>query len=135
MSEEKSNSDKAIFLELKVYMHCKACERSVMEALKRIKGIETVKVDMNLHKAIVTGQFEPRKVLKKLKKKTGKRAEIMKKNEANNKGEEEKMEPVLQNGDNLVMDQNNTMNNDFDENMMTNFNMFNDENANACRMM
>ena len=32
---------------------------------------------MNNHKVVVTGKFEPQKVVKKLRKKTGKKVEIL----------------------------------------------------------
>lgn len=39
--------------------------------------MEKFTTDMNNHKVVATGKFDPQKVLKKLKKKTGKRAEIV----------------------------------------------------------
>jgi len=38
--------------------------------------VETVEVDREENKVTVTGDFEPEKVVKKIKKKTGKKAEI-----------------------------------------------------------
>ncbi|KAG1326612.1 putative heavy metal-associated isoprenylated plant protein 19 [Cocos nucifera] len=87
----------AIVLELKVYMHCKACEKLVFNTLRKFKGVETVNVDMNGDKAIVTGRIEPEKILKKLRKKTGKRVEIIKKNDDNVGGNKD--ETFLPSGD------------------------------------
>lgn len=40
-------------------------------------GVETFVTDMNNHKVVVTGKIDPKKLLKKLKKKTGKRVKIV----------------------------------------------------------
>lgn len=40
-------------------------------------GVETFTTDMNSHKVVVTGRLDPKKLLKKLKKKTGKRVKIV----------------------------------------------------------
>ncbi|KAL5216883.1 hypothetical protein ABZP36_008284 [Zizania latifolia] len=40
-------------------------------------GVEKVELDRDENKVTVTGDFEPEKVLKKIKKKTGKKAEIL----------------------------------------------------------
>lgn len=42
-----------------------------------ILGVETFRTDMNKHKVVVTGRIDPQKLLKKLKKKTGKKVEIL----------------------------------------------------------
>jgi hypothetical protein len=39
--------------------------------------VETVEVDREENKVTVTGDFEPEKVVKKIRKKTGKKAEIL----------------------------------------------------------
>lgn len=44
-------------------------------------GVETFVTDMNNHKVVVTGKIDPEKLLKKLKKKTGKRVKIVVKDE------------------------------------------------------
>ncbi|KAF5465562.1 hypothetical protein F2P56_015554 [Juglans regia] len=66
-----------VHAEFKVSMHCNACERTVAKAISKCKGVEKFTTDMNNHKVVATGKFDPQKVLKKLKKKTGKRAEIV----------------------------------------------------------
>lgn len=40
-------------------------------------GVEKFTTDMNKHKVVVTGKMDPQKVLKKLRKKTGKKVEIV----------------------------------------------------------
>ncbi|GAV63379.1 HMA domain-containing protein [Cephalotus follicularis] len=62
-------------------MYCNACERTVAKAISKIKGVERFTTDMNNHKVLVTGRIDPKKVLKRLKKKTGKRVEIVVNNE------------------------------------------------------
>ncbi|TKY54099.1 peroxidase 24 [Spatholobus suberectus] len=82
---------------------------------------------MNKHRVVVTGRIDPKEVLKKLKKKTGKRVEIV-----SNKDEEPKDEshesdkPVIMHQFELA--------NDCcikTKAMM----MFSDENPNACALM
>lgn len=137
-------------------MHCKACERCVVRALSKVKGIkpyinsydnesfwvslymdwifigvETITIDMNNHKAIATGQIKPEKALKKLKKKTGKRVEIVLKDE-DSKGSASNTE-----GDNvepdLKVETTPLMLDDLEQCML--LTMFNDENPNACYVM
>lgn len=94
-------------------------------------GVETITIDMNNHKAIATGQIKPEKALKKLKKKTGKRVEIVLKDE-DSKGSASNTE-----GDNLEPDLNvestPLMSDDLEQCML--LTMFNDENPNACYVM
>ncbi|XP_031097334.1 heavy metal-associated isoprenylated plant protein 19-like [Ipomoea triloba] len=58
-------------------MHCSACERRVAKTISKIEGVEKFTTDMNGNKAVVIGHMDPSKVLKKLKKKTGKRVEMV----------------------------------------------------------
>lgn len=87
---------------------------------------------MNSHKVVVMGKFDPQKVLKKLKKKTGKRVEILayKENEQNesNYGEE-----WVQGGvPSFLPDQPMYFDCCKDNELLM---MFNDENPNACSIM
>ncbi|BBG93238.1 Heavy metal transport/detoxification superfamily protein [Prunus dulcis] len=66
-----------IVAEFSVSMHCNACERTVAKTLSKLKGVEKFTTDMNKHKVVVTGKMDPQKVLKKLRKKTGKKVEIV----------------------------------------------------------
>ncbi|XP_024026965.1 heavy metal-associated isoprenylated plant protein 19 [Morus notabilis] len=68
---------KAIVAEFSVSMHCNACERTVAKAISKLKGVEKFTTDMNNHKVVVIGKIDPQKVLKKLRKKTGKRVAIV----------------------------------------------------------
>ncbi|RLM65235.1 hypothetical protein C2845_PM16G11670 [Panicum miliaceum] len=74
---DEENETKSITIELKVYMHCDACERKVRRTINKVEGVETVEVDREEKRVTVTGDFEPEKVVKKIKKKTGKKAEIL----------------------------------------------------------
>ncbi|XP_050235702.1 heavy metal-associated isoprenylated plant protein 19-like [Mercurialis annua] len=82
-NHEKKNEDlKVIKVEYKISMYCNACERMVAKIISKFKGVETFTTDMNKHRVIVIGNMNPQKLLKKLKKKTNKRVEIIsKKNE------------------------------------------------------
>lgn len=83
--------------------------------------------DMNKHMVVVTGRIDPKKVLKKLKKKTGKRVEIL-----SNKDEESKDES--HESDSLVIVPPCMFENGCcikTETLM----MFSDENPNACAIM
>ncbi|XVE82022.1 hypothetical protein DITRI_Ditri15bG0113500 [Diplodiscus trichospermus] len=62
-------------------MHCNACERTIAKAIAKLKGVKKFITDMNNHTVTITGEIDPKKVLKKLKKKTGKKVEIVVKDE------------------------------------------------------
>ncbi|KAL2552290.1 Heavy metal-associated isoprenylated plant protein 19 [Forsythia ovata] len=75
--KKKIKVDKVVVAEFKISMHCNACERSVAKAISRIKGVEKFVTDMKNHKVVVTGKINPMKVVKKVKKKTGKKMEFV----------------------------------------------------------
>ncbi|XP_015691928.1 uncharacterized protein LOC102700141 [Oryza brachyantha] len=77
MDEENASSTNSIKLELSVYMHCDACERSVRQVIKNTGGVDKVEVDREENKVTVTGDFDPEKVVKRIKKRTGKKAEVL----------------------------------------------------------
>ncbi|KAF8015998.1 hypothetical protein BT93_H1524 [Corymbia citriodora subsp. variegata] len=141
--KKKKEELKVVVVEFRVSMHCNACERTVARTISKIKGIEKFSTNMNQHKVVVTGRIDPKKVLKKLKKKTGKKVEILENkedpakedgandgaNDGEGEGESETMVAVEQNAvihpsmlgyccvENEVLM------------------MFSDENPNACSMM
>lgn len=88
--------------------------------------------DMNKHKVVVTGRFDPQKVLKKLKKKTGKRVEIVVNKEktptASNIGEDLVPEEVSK-----LVSEPPTF--DYCREINGLLVMFSDENPNACSIM
>ncbi|KAE8056085.1 hypothetical protein FH972_012883 [Carpinus fangiana] len=63
-------------VELKVRLHCKACEKAVRKALCKIKGVTCVEIDVVLNKITVLGYID-RKVVVKAVRKTGRRAEVV----------------------------------------------------------
>ncbi|GLT42023.1 hypothetical protein SLA2020_160470 [Shorea laevis] len=78
MSNDKSNEDeKVVVAEFNVSMHCNACERTVAKIISKLKGVEKFTTDMNRDKVVVTGKIDPKEVLKKLKKKTRKKVEMV----------------------------------------------------------
>ncbi|XAR54575.1 hypothetical protein NMG60_11029776 [Bertholletia excelsa] len=89
--EEKGlNFLEQVTVEFKVSMHCNACERTIAKAISKIKGVERFVTDMRGHRVIVTGRINPHKAVKKLKKKTGKKVElVIKKKQENPKEVEE----------------------------------------------
>lgn len=86
-------------------------------------GVEMFATDMMNDRVVVTGRIDPEKVLKKLKKKTGKKVEILdnENQAAENGGKEE--ENVMDSWEDHYYG-------DGEAHMM-----FNDENANSCTMM
>ncbi|XP_010027010.2 heavy metal-associated isoprenylated plant protein 19 [Eucalyptus grandis] len=137
--KKKKEELKVVVVEFRVSMHCNACERTVARTISKIKGIEKFSTDMNQHKVVVTGRIDPKKVLKKLKKKTGKKVEILENKEdlANedgaNDGEGEGGSKTM-----VAEEQNAVIHPSMlgyccveDEVLM----MFSDENPNACSVM
>ncbi|XP_021808636.1 heavy metal-associated isoprenylated plant protein 19 [Prunus avium] len=123
MGKKKKNDQEAkvIVAEFNVSMHCNACERTVAKTLSKLKGVEKFTTDMNKHKVVVTGKMDPQKVLKKLRKKTGKKVEIVvdkeeKPNDASDEGNLSKPFFDCCKETDILM-------------------MFSDENPNACCMM
>uniref|UniRef100_A0A7N0ZXK3 HMA domain-containing protein n=1 Tax=Kalanchoe fedtschenkoi TaxID=63787 RepID=A0A7N0ZXK3_KALFE len=58
-------------------MYCNACERSLANAISKFKGVERFTTDMKRNRVVITGKIDPEKVMKTLKKKTGKRVELV----------------------------------------------------------
>ncbi|GAY36083.1 hypothetical protein CUMW_020150 [Citrus unshiu] len=140
MGKKKKHEElKLVVAEFKVSMYCNACERTIARAISKFKGVEKFTTDMNKHRVVVTGRIDPQKVLKKLKKKTGKKVEIV----DNNNNNEESPKGCRNNEENedsyrALLDKTNE---DLailfdcckynDEVLM----MFSDENPNACSIM
>uniref|UniRef100_A0A7N0UB31 HMA domain-containing protein n=1 Tax=Kalanchoe fedtschenkoi TaxID=63787 RepID=A0A7N0UB31_KALFE len=62
-------------VELKVRMCCTGCERVVRNAISKLKGVDSVDVDVEMEKVTVTGYVDRNKVLKAVRR-SGKRAEF-----------------------------------------------------------
>ncbi|KAA8535882.1 hypothetical protein F0562_030885 [Nyssa sinensis] len=61
--------------ELKVHLHCKACEKAVRKALCKIKGVTCVEIDVKLSRISVLGYADCKMLIKAIRK-TGRRAEV-----------------------------------------------------------
>ncbi|KAL0376543.1 UNVERIFIED_CONTAM: Heavy metal-associated isoprenylated plant protein 19 [Sesamum calycinum] len=123
----KNSTQQIVVAQYNLSMHCNGCERIVVETVSNIKGVEKFVTDINNHKVVITGRIDPQKVLKKLRKKTGKSVELVVEDEDGEDGEGK----VIEN------DREQTMYSwlvhyygDGETHMM-----FNDENANACSIM
>ncbi|KAJ3682021.1 hypothetical protein LUZ60_014594 [Juncus effusus] len=62
-------------VELKVRMCCTGCERVVKHAISKIRGVDSVEVDLEMEKVTVTGYVDRNKVLKEVRR-SGKKAEF-----------------------------------------------------------
>ncbi|XP_071723816.1 peroxidase 24-like [Rutidosis leptorrhynchoides] len=131
--EIRQNCRFAVVVEYKVSMYCNACERSVVKILSKIDGIETFLTEMSKHRVVVTGKINPQKVLKKLKKKTGKKVEIIEPEEDENSEENESKD-----GDSPFKLHSQLVVEPFIFDCYTEIQMllmFSDENPNACLIM
>ncbi|KAG2267981.1 hypothetical protein Bca52824_062536 [Brassica carinata] len=81
--EKKQDNVRYMNVEFNVSMYCNECGRKIARVISKFKGVETFTTDMNSHKVVVTGRLDPKKLLKKLKKKTGKRVKIVAKDVTN----------------------------------------------------
>ncbi|KAL2237916.1 UNVERIFIED_CONTAM: Heavy metal-associated isoprenylated plant protein 44, partial [Sesamum indicum] len=62
-------------VDLKVRMCCTGCERVVKNAIRKLRGIDSVEVDLEMEKVRVIGYVDRNKVLKAVRR-AGKRAEF-----------------------------------------------------------
>lgn len=62
-------------VELKVRMCCTGCERVVKNAIYKLRGVDSVEVELELEKVTVVGYVDRNKVLKAVRR-AGKRAEF-----------------------------------------------------------
>ncbi|XWS61483.1 hypothetical protein CRYUN_Cryun07bG0129500 [Craigia yunnanensis] len=62
-------------VELKVRMCCTGCERVVKNAIHKLRGIDSVEVNLEMEKVTVIGYVDRNKVLKQVRR-AGKRAEF-----------------------------------------------------------
>ncbi|XP_011626258.2 heavy metal-associated isoprenylated plant protein 28 isoform X1 [Amborella trichopoda] len=70
-----SVSNKNRIVDMRVHMDCPGCESKIRRALQKLKGVDTIDIDMRMQKVTVTGWAEQRKVLNAVRK-TGRRAEL-----------------------------------------------------------
>jgi hypothetical protein len=99
-------------------------------------GVETVEVDRDENKITVTGDFKAHKLLKKIKKKTGKKAEILvPEPEVNEEEHHEEVEDVHAPYSDPAPDMDHVLNNEFLRPARWDHHYFDDENTEACRIM
>ncbi|CDO98925.1 unnamed protein product [Coffea canephora] len=110
------------------------CERSVAKAISKIKGVETFMTDMPRQRVAVKGRINPEKVVQKIKKKTGKRVEILINEEGDDThSDKEDGDSALQEtSEQLQIQQPLLLDPCWDSEIYT---MFSDENPNACSTM
>ncbi|XP_051212685.1 heavy metal-associated isoprenylated plant protein 20 [Lolium perenne] len=136
MGEANAEPTNSITVDVRVYMHCDACERLVRRTIKKMDGVETVEVDREENKITVTGDFKAHKLLKKIKKKTGKKAEILvPEPEVNEEEHQEEAEEVHAPYSDPVPDMDHVLNNEFLRPARWDHHYFDDENTEACRIM
>ncbi|XAR73749.1 hypothetical protein NMG60_11007821 [Bertholletia excelsa] len=63
-------------VEIRVKMDCEGCERRVRKSAEGMKGVRQVEVDPKQHKLTVYGYVDPKKVLERVRNRTGKKAEM-----------------------------------------------------------
>ncbi|KNA16033.1 hypothetical protein SOVF_092620 [Spinacia oleracea] len=63
-------------VEIKIKIDCEGCERKVRRSVEGMEGVTQVDIEPKQSKLTVVGYVEPRKVLARVKHRTGKRAEI-----------------------------------------------------------
>lgn len=57
-------------------MDCEGCERRVKKSVEGMKGVTQVDVEPKLSKLTVIGYVDPKKVLERVRHRTGKKAEL-----------------------------------------------------------
>ncbi|XP_050228706.1 heavy metal-associated isoprenylated plant protein 27 [Mercurialis annua] len=63
-------------VEIKVKIDCEGCERKVRKSVEGMKGVTNVEIDPKQSKLTVTGYVDPNKVLRRVRYRTGKRADL-----------------------------------------------------------
>ncbi|XP_043695090.1 heavy metal-associated isoprenylated plant protein 21-like [Telopea speciosissima] len=63
-------------VDIKVKMDCDGCERRVKHAVSSMKGVKSVEINRKQSRLKVSGYIDPNKVLKRIKRRTGKKAEF-----------------------------------------------------------
>ncbi|KAL0714407.1 hypothetical protein Bca4012_021386 [Brassica carinata] len=63
--------------ELKIGMHCKNCAERVREVIIHLRGVRQCDSDLDTQKVMVVGDFNLDEVVETVKRKLGKRAEVL----------------------------------------------------------
>ncbi|XP_043693206.1 heavy metal-associated isoprenylated plant protein 7-like [Telopea speciosissima] len=76
--EEEKKAEEPQEIVLKVYMHCEACAKKIVRALKGFPGVEEVTTDYKSGKVVVKGKTaDPLKVCERVQKKSGRKVELI----------------------------------------------------------
>ncbi|MBA0691470.1 hypothetical protein Goari_009096 [Gossypium aridum] len=76
--DETNKEEEPAQIVLKVDMHCEACARKVARTLKGFQGVEDVATDSKANKVVVKGKtVDPIKVCERLRKKSGRKVELI----------------------------------------------------------
>ncbi|KAK5831550.1 heavy metal-associated isoprenylated plant protein 7-like [Gossypium arboreum] len=76
--DETNKEEEPAEIVLKVDMHCEACARKVARALKGFQGVEDVATDSKANKVVVKGKtVDPITVCERLRKKSGRKVELI----------------------------------------------------------
>ncbi|XP_059624651.1 heavy metal-associated isoprenylated plant protein 26-like [Cornus florida] len=63
-------------VEIRVKIDCEGCKKKVRKSVEGMKGVTQVTVEPKQHKLTVIGYVNPNKVLKRVRHRTGKKAEM-----------------------------------------------------------
>ncbi|KAK1297159.1 Heavy metal-associated isoprenylated plant protein 26 [Acorus calamus] len=63
-------------VEIKVRIDCEGCERKIKRSVEGMKGVTQVEVDPKQNKLTVIGYVNPEKVVRRVRWRTGKKAEL-----------------------------------------------------------
>ncbi|KAL1804130.1 hypothetical protein ACET3Z_032777 [Daucus carota] len=92
--EKKDEPPLVVTVVLKIGMHCEACAQVLQKRIRKIKGVESVTIDLANDRVTVKGILDPEKLVVDVYKKTKKQAIVVKDEEKKEEGkkEEEKKE-------------------------------------------
>ncbi|XP_023635204.1 heavy metal-associated isoprenylated plant protein 18 [Capsella rubella] len=79
--------------ELKIKLHCENCAKKLKKVLSKLEGVEDCLTDVINQKIMVAGAFDLERMLKIIKKKTGKNAEILVMTKRSDAVQKEDIEP------------------------------------------
>ncbi|XP_020244527.1 heavy metal-associated isoprenylated plant protein 7-like isoform X2 [Asparagus officinalis] len=78
VKEAEKKEEEPSEIVLKVDMHCEGCARKVEKSLRKCDGVEEVKIESKLRRAVVKGkEVDPFKLCERVQKKTGRKAEVL----------------------------------------------------------
>ncbi|KAH6779505.1 hypothetical protein C2S52_010742 [Perilla frutescens var. hirtella] len=63
-------------VELLVHMDCEGCEKRIRKAISKLDGVDSMEIDMGKQKVTVRGYVDRRRVLKVVRRSSGRKAEF-----------------------------------------------------------